>query len=245
MSSPAADPPVPIAPVPPSAAGKGDDAGMAVTDSSGAGRGGVRGPEVLALEMPGLALGGTPILGPLALRVAAGETVVITGPSGIGKSTLLRVILGLLPHEGGRLAVHGRAAAVFQEPTLLPWRSARANLEVTAGVDRPAAEAALAEVGLAGKGALFPGQLSLGQQRRLALARAFAVRPALLVMDEPFVSLDPALACEMMTLFDRLRAESGAATLLVTHVEAEARRLGSRLVRLGGRPARIVEDRPL
>ncbi len=99
-------------------------------------------------------------------------------------------------------------------------------------------------MGLGGRGADFPGQLSLGQQRRLALARAFATRPVLLLMDEPFVSLDPELAGEMMHLFARLRRETGVTTLLVTHVEAEARRLATRVVTLGGPPGRIVADRP-
>lgn len=86
-------------------------------------------------------------------------------------------------------------------------------------------------------------QLSLGQQRRLALARAFAARPALLLMDEPFVSLDPALVDEMMALFTTLKFETGVATLLVTHVKAEAERLATRVITLTGPPARIETDR--
>jgi NitT/TauT family transport system ATP-binding protein len=88
----------------------------------------------------------------------------------------------------------------------------------------------------------FPGTLSLGQQRRLALARAWAAAPGLLLMDEPFVSLEPALSDEMMALFESLRLARPVATILVTHTPAEAARLADRVVRLQGSPARIVGD---
>lgn len=199
----------------------------------------------LELDIAGARLGGRPVLGPMAFALDHGETLALVGPSGIGKSTLLRVIAGLLAPTGGQVAVAGRVAMVFQEPTLLPWRSARDNLRLAAGLDGPAAEAALAEVGLGGLGARFPGALSLGQQRRLALARAFAARPALLLLDEPFVSLDPALVDEMMALLARLCAAHPVATILVTHVAAEAARLAGRQITLAGSPAQIVADGPL
>ena len=197
---------------------------------------------VLSLDLTGHRRGGIAVLGPVTLSVGARETVALTGPSGIGKTTLLRLIAGLEPARG-RIRTTGTVAMVFQEPTLLPWRSALDNLCLTAKVAPTEARALLAEVGLGGLEARFPGQLSLGQQRRLSLARAFAARPALLLMDEPFVSLDPALADEMMSLFEQLRSARPLATLIVTHVEAEAERLASRILRLGGHPATIVEDR--
>lgn len=190
-----------------------------------------------------MALGGKPILGGIALDVARGETVALTGPSGIGKSTLLRIAAGLEPGFDGRREAPGRIAIVFQEPTLLPWRPALENLTLTAHVTPEAARAAMEEVGLAGHEQSFPGQMSLGQQRRLSLARAFASNPELLLMDEPFVSLDPDLVDEMMRLFARLRAARNLATVLVTHVEREAELLASRILRLGGSPARITEER--
>lgn len=182
------------------------------------------------------------MLGPLTLALRNDETVALTGPSGVGKTTLLRILAGLERRYRGRRAVTERVAVVFQEPVLLPWRTARQNLSIIAAISETDADRWLGEVGLEGLGERYPSELSLGQQRRLSLARAFAAKPDLLLMDEPFVSLDPVLAEEMMGLFERLNAARACATLLVTHVEAEAARLATRTVRLEGRPARIVSD---
>jgi NitT/TauT family transport system ATP-binding protein len=182
------------------------------------------------------------VLGSLTLALAHGETVALTGASGVGKTTLLRILAGLERRFSGRRLVTGRVAMVFQEPVLLPWRTAKQNLAIVAGIPDVDAKRWLGEVGLEGLGARYPAELSLGQQRRLSLARAFAAKPDLLLLDEPFVSLDPDLADEMMGLFERLNAGRSCATLLVTHVAAEAARLASRVLRLEGRPARIIED---
>ena len=199
---------------------------------------------VLDLSLRGLSFGGSPILGAIDLAVARAETLALVGPSGIGKSTLLRIFAGLEDGFDGRCTVRGRAAIVFQEPALLPWRSLIDNIRIPARVDADRAATALEEVGLAHRAEGFPGQLSLGQQRRLALARAFAVRPDLLLLDEPFVSLDPGLVEEMMTLFSRLREAHGVTTVLVTHVRTEAERLADRIVTLGGAPAEVISDEP-
>ncbi|NBQ50342.1 MAG: ABC transporter ATP-binding protein [Marivivens sp.] len=190
--------------------------------------------------MDGFAIRGTPILGRLVLDVARGETVALTGPSGIGKTTLLRIIAGLETGYHGKVRLRGVPAVVFQEPTLLRWRTLAQNLCLATRISERDALDHLARVGLADKADLFPDQLSLGQQRRLSLARAFALRPDILLMDEPFVSLDPSLAEEMMTLFEKLRADDQPATLLITHEEREAERLADRIVRLDGRPAVVV-----
>ena len=196
----------------------------------------------LRLAVDGLAYGERDVLGPVTLMVRPGETVALLGPSGIGKTTLLRVAAGLT-HAEGTVRRPDRTAMVFQEPNLLPWRGARANIGIVAGVDDAKAEAALARVGLAGRGAAFPRQLSLGQQRRLALARAFAAEPDLVLLDEPFASLDEATRDDMLALTARLLRESGAAALLVTHSRAEAA-IADRILMLDGEPATLRDDAP-
>ncbi len=196
-------------------------------------------PVVARLRLSGLAFGGRPVLGRIALDLHAGETVALTGPSGIGKTTILRVLAGLERAQSAEVHRPDHLSMVFQEPVLMPWRTLVQNLTLTVGVTKAEAEAALAEVGLGGRGGDYPRQLSLGQQRRMALARAFAGTPDLLLMDEPFVSLDPALADEMMTLFETLRGRRPVATLLVTHVVSEAERLADRILKLTGSPAEL------
>lgn len=181
------------------------------------------------------------VLGKIEFEIAPGETVALVGQSGIGKSTLLNISAGIDTAFQGSVDCPGSKAIVFQEPTLLPWRSALDNLLLpNAGLDRDRALAALERIGLSGKQDVFPGQLSLGQQRRLALARAFVGRPQLLLMDEPFVSLDPELAARMMTLTEELIAETGPATLFVTHAREEAERLADRILTMSGTPACLV-----
>ncbi len=197
----------------------------------------------LSLTLQSFSYGRDPVLGSINLTLRPGETVAITGRSGIGKTTLLRILAGLEKHFKGERSAPPRLSMVFQEPILLPWRSARDNLCIAAQIDQTAADASLTEVGLEGKGDMFPDQLSLGEQRRLSLARAFANDPTVLFMDEPFVSLDPAMADEMMALFARLRARHKTATVLVTHSQSEAQKLASRILILGETPARIVKER--
>ncbi|MCA1409052.1 ABC transporter ATP-binding protein [Ensifer sp. IC3342] len=189
------------------------------------------------------AFGGEEILRDIRFTMDASETIAILGASGIGKSTLLRLIAGIDPAFEGEIIRPDKIGMVFQEPVLLPWRSAVENLTlVHPQLGTEAALSALERVGIVDKARLFPGQLSLGQQRRLALARAFAGRPDLLVMDEPYVSLDPRTAEEMLALTEALIAETGPAVILVTHSESEAQRLARRCLRLAGRPATIASD---
>lgn len=197
---------------------------------------------ILDLQLAALSYDGKLILKDIDLTVSRGQTVALVGPSGIGKSSLLRIFAGLERSYDGQCRIGGRTALVFQEPTLLPWRTVRDNVTIAAGVSAHLADLALADVGLGDRGDTYPNRLSLGQQRRLSLARAFAVQPDLLLMDEPFVSLDPALADEMMALFTRLRDAHRVTTILVTHVAEEARRLADRVVILAGSPARILRD---
>lgn len=193
----------------------------------------------IALKLHGASHGAVPILGDIALTVLPGETVAITGPSGAGKTTLLRILAGLHRTWDGHLHLPGRQAMVFQEPVLLPWRSALENICLAARTTPDQGRAALHAVELGDKADSFPNRLSLGQQRRLSLARAFAAQPDVLLLDEAFVSLDQALSDEMMTLFERLRNQRALATVLVTHDLAEARRLATRILVLGGHPATV------
>lgn len=195
---------------------------------------------VARLELASFSRGGSLILRNIQLDLLRGQTLALVGPSGIGKTTLLRILAGLEDGYSGQVSVEGRVAVVFQEPALLPWRSLRDNICLPTGATRDAAEAMLAEIGLAGRSGDFPGQLSLGQQRRVALARAFAAAPDLLLLDEPFVSLDAALVQDMMDLFLKLRDRHRVATLFVTHAEAEARYLSDRIIRLQGSPASLA-----
>ncbi|HEY9039018.1 MAG TPA: ABC transporter ATP-binding protein [Roseovarius sp.] len=191
------------------------------------------------------AFGETEILRDISFTVAPGSTVAILGASGIGKSTLLNLVAGIDTDFTGQITRTERIAIVFQEPVLLPWRSVLQNITlVHEGLGAGAALDALARVGIVDKAALFPGQLSLGQQRRVALARAFAGQPQLLIMDEPFASLDPATADDMLLLTERLIAETGPATIFVTHARREAERLADQIYELGGSPATIVTSQP-
>ncbi len=198
------------------------------------------GSNVLTVNLEGFSVRWTPILGKIDFEIRRGETLALMGPSGIGKTTLLRIVAGLESSYRGTVRLRGISAVVFQEPTLLRWRTLEQNLCLAARVTGTEAMTYLDRVGLADKADLFPDQLSLGQQRRLSLARAFALNPDILLMDEPFVSLDPDLAEDMMTLFENLRAQNTPATLLITHDQREADRLADRIIRLEGNPAELV-----
>jgi ABC-type nitrate/sulfonate/bicarbonate transport system ATPase subunit len=188
------------------------------------------------------------VLGELTFSMADGEVVALVGPSGCGKTTLLRIIAGLDGDYLGtvRLPEHCRLGMVFQEPRLLPWRSVEANVRLAAPEATDATLDALFQtLGLAAHRGHYPGELSLGLARRVALARAFAVNPDLLVLDEPFVSLDAALAQRLRSELVELVRSRPVTTLLVTHDVEEAIGLADRLLVLSGSPARIVATVPI
>jgi NitT/TauT family transport system ATP-binding protein len=184
-----------------------------------------------------------PALGDVAFTVAPGEFVCLTGPSGCGKTTTLRLVLGLdTSFEGSIVRPQGRIAAVFQEPRLLPWRSVEENVRLALPPDLASNQlASLFELlGLAGTETLYPGELSLGMARRVALARAFALQPALLTLDEPFVSLDEETAARLRRLLMQVWSARPTAALMVTHNLREAVELADRILVLSPRPGRLI-----
>ncbi|MDR2370701.1 MAG: ABC transporter ATP-binding protein [Treponema sp.] len=181
------------------------------------------------------------------LELGEENPVVILGPSGCGKTTLLKLIAGLLAPEKGE--VSGPSAAfVFQEPRLLPWKTVLANVSLPLEKNLGKAEAEarafhyLRFVSLADRAGAWPDELSGGQRQRAGIARAFAYPAPLILMDEPFQSLDIPLRRRLMDLTLRLLAESGRTLAAVTHDPAEAVHLGKRIIILGRRPKGIVFD---
>jgi NitT/TauT family transport system ATP-binding protein len=188
------------------------------------------------------------VLAPIRFSLREGEVGVLVGPSGCGKTTLLRIILGIDRDFHGHVArpPHARVGPVFQEPRLLPWRSVEQNVRLVApGIDSAALAELFRILELQAHRSHYPGELSLGLARRVALARAFAVKPDILVLDEPLASLDDALAARLREEIAMLIASRPLITLLVTHSLDDAVRLGDRLFFLSSRPARIVAEVPI
>ncbi|WP_315833272.1 ABC transporter ATP-binding protein [Bradyrhizobium prioriisuperbiae] len=188
------------------------------------------------------------VLRDLAFTLDHGELVALVGPSGCGKTTMLRIVAGLDPDYHGRIALppNTRIGMVFQEPRLLPWRTIDDNVRLAAPHIDEARLAALFEIlELSAHRSHFPGELSLGLARRVALARAFAIEPNVLILDEPLVSLDAALAARLRDEIAALVERRPTTTLLVTHDIDDAVRLGDRILLLSPRPARIIADIPI
>jgi NitT/TauT family transport system ATP-binding protein len=203
--------------------------------------------EVLIREKSFPAEGGRmhPIIRDVAFTAAPGEVLVLLGPSGIGKTTVLRITLGLdRRFDGVVQRPPGTAGTVFQEPRLLPWMSVEDNLRLVRpeGLSSGDVAALLEDVRLPGAQHKMPAALSLGMARRVALARALAVDPALLVMDEPFASLDAGVVSHLATVLGRRVKDRGTLVLLSTHDVAQALSIASRVLVIAGTPATLVAD---
>ncbi len=198
------------------------------------------------------------VLQDVSFEVAAGESLTIVGPSGAGKTTLLRCMTGLLKPTTGTVTIDGRrlvgpqddVAVVFQDysRSLMPWLTVRKNVELPlrnksygTAARRLRAETALAEVGLADALDKYPGQLSGGMQQRVALARGLAFDPKILVMDEPFASVDAQTRGDLEDLVATLQRVHNVTMVVVTHDIDEAIYLSDRVVALGGKPTSVME----
>ncbi len=191
------------------------------------------------------------------IDVHSGEFVCLLGPSGCGKSTLLYALAGLVKPSGGRISLDGVEVTgpgpdrvlVFQEPALFPWLTVRQNLVFVLrakGLKRPAAEVRAHEfvqrVQLGGFEDALPHQLSGGMRMRVSLARALAMDPAVLLMDEPFGALDAQTRANMHDLLQKIWTRYRKTVVFVTHDIREALVLGDRVVVMAGRPGRVLQD---
>jgi ABC-type nitrate/sulfonate/bicarbonate transport system ATPase subunit len=201
-----------------------------------------------------------PALARISLTVRPGEFLALVGANGTGKSTLLRLIGGLLAPEAGSVEIGGQAVAgpdprvglVFQEPRLLPWRSVLDNVAFPlelAGWDRGRREDRAREmldlVGLLGVDGARPHELSGGMRQRASLARALAPAPAVLLLDEPFSALDALTRERLNAQLQQIWTGTGTTVVLVTHDVAEAVFLADRVAALAGNPGRLVGEVPI
>ncbi len=201
--------------------------------------------------------GALPVLDGITFSQNAGEVVSIVGASGSGKTTLLRIVAGLEAPDSGEVRLDGRPidgpgperALIFQQFGLMPWLNVLDNvlfglkasgLGAEAALDR--ARDAIGRVGLEGFEDFHPRRLSGGMQQRVGIARAIAVKPTLLLCDEPFASVDAMTRQSMQTDLLNIVTQEGATVLLVTHDIEEALFLGDRVVMFSSRPARVIEE---
>lgn len=198
------------------------------------------GSAVISFEHVSKSFDSLKVLNDLSFQVTSGDILGVVGPSGSGKTTILKLITGILnPDEGSIAVAEGVVGYVFQEPRLLPWRTALDNVAAplrAQGLDKAAARqraaAWLGRVGLAGFEQYHPAGLSGGMAQRVSLARALAVEPAVLLMDEPLSSLDATLKGSLMATLKELLAGRGTTTIYVTHDLVEALQLADRIVEL-------------
>lgn len=184
------------------------------------------------------------VLRDLHFTIERNTFTCIVGPSGCGKSTTIRLILGLEEPPEGQISLDSscRVSAVFQEPRLLPWRTVKQNVDLCIPKNRDAENLnpLYETLGLTGHLEFYPSELSLGLARRVALARAFAVKPELLILDEPFVSLDDQTATRLRDLLMSVWLARPTTAVMVTHNLREAAQLADKILVFSQRPAHVV-----
>jgi NitT/TauT family transport system ATP-binding protein len=178
--------------------------------------------------------GGRVLFRDVTFTLARGEILGLSGPSGVGKTTLLSILAGLDEDYQGTVTWDGkpRIGMVFQSPRLLPWRTALENVALVVDGDRDKASRMLETVGMAEAAGLYPARLSLGMARRVALARALAIEPDILLLDEAFVSLDPKSAEQARAAVLGAVTRRGMAVLTVSHDRPDLEKMADRILEL-------------
>ena len=203
---------------------------------------------LLRLDRVAVTLGAVEVLGGIDLEVRDGEFVALVGPSGCGKTTLLNLCSGWLLPTAGRVDRPARQGMVFQQDGLFPWLTADENILLGLSPDldrlerRRRADSLLDLIGLSAFAAAYPHQLSGGMRQRVELARALGGKMPLLLMDEPFSSLDYLARLKMRRELARILREQPRTVVLVTHDIEEAAQLADRVLVLSERPARVRDE---
>lgn len=191
-----------------------------------------------------------PVANDVSFSIPAQEFVSLVGPSGCGKSTLLKMIAGLLTPEHGRIKSNAKKMAmIFQNFAIFPWLSVYQNIEFglkMAGVPEKKRQKIvtenIAEVGLSGNEDKYPAELSGGMKQRVGIARALAISPDLLLMDEPFSSLDAITAEKLRTDLLRIWSKNPVTVIMVTHLVEEAIEVSDRIILFSDRPATVKKE---